>query len=202
MDVQKVGAFIAQCRKAKNLTQNELAVKLFITDRAVSKWERGKGLPDVSLMHPLCALLEISLSELLNGEKIAEPEKTQKAEQKIMDLLRERQQSKKKIGLSFAVMAAGLLTLFGSVLIAAYAPAFETWARVLTAVSGLVILSICVVVAVILQVDTGCYECMNCHERFYPTPGEFMKGLQTPTRRRLKCPHCGRITWCKFRLNK
>ena len=71
MDLIKTGKFIADCRKKKNITQEQLAEKLNITDRAVSKWERGLSLPDADKMLDLCNILDINVNELLNGEKIA-----------------------------------------------------------------------------------------------------------------------------------
>ena len=70
MNQVKIGKFIADCRKRKNLTQADLAEKLNITDRAISKWETGKGMPDSSIMLDLCKELEISVNELLSGEMI------------------------------------------------------------------------------------------------------------------------------------
>ena len=70
MNLSKIGKFIAKCRKVKGLTQEQLAEKLYITDRAVSKWERGLSLPDAGIMLELCSLLDINVNELLNGEKI------------------------------------------------------------------------------------------------------------------------------------
>ena len=78
MNQVKIGAFIAECRKKQNLTQLQLAEKLYITDKAVSKWERGIAMPDSSLMLDLCEILKISVDELLNGEKISMEEKNQK----------------------------------------------------------------------------------------------------------------------------
>lgn len=72
MEQEKIGRFIAICRKEKKLTQEQLAEKLNITSKAVSKWENGKGLPDVSIMQKLCEILNITLNELFNGEKIKE----------------------------------------------------------------------------------------------------------------------------------
>ena len=71
MDQLKIGKFIAECRKQKNLTQMQLAEKLGITDKAISKWERGIAMPDTSIMLELCDILSISVNELLSGEKIS-----------------------------------------------------------------------------------------------------------------------------------
>ena len=70
MDQEKIGKFIASCRKKQNLTQMQLAEKMNVTDRAVSKWERGKAMPDSSIMLELCGVLKISVNELLSGEEI------------------------------------------------------------------------------------------------------------------------------------
>ena len=71
MNQEKIGKFIASCRKKQKLTQEKLAEKLGITDRAVSKWETGKAMPDTAIMLELCDLLHITVNDLLNGEKIS-----------------------------------------------------------------------------------------------------------------------------------
>ena len=91
MDQKKTGAFIAQCRKEKNLTQMQLAELLEITNQAVSKWENGRGMPDVSLLQPLCNVLDISLNELFSGEHISAEEYKGKAEENISNLFKEKQ---------------------------------------------------------------------------------------------------------------
>lgn len=91
MDQKRIGAFIAQCRKEKNLTQMQLAERLGITGQAVSKWENGRGMPDVSLLQPLCDVLGISLNELFSGEHISAEEYKGKAEDNISKLFKEKQ---------------------------------------------------------------------------------------------------------------
>lgn len=96
MDQKKIGTFIAQCRKEKKLTQMQLAEILNITNQAVSKWENGKGLPDVSLLEPLCTALDISLNELFSGEHISPEDYKDKAEENISNLFKEKQLAKLK----------------------------------------------------------------------------------------------------------
>lgn len=91
MDQKRIGAFIAQCRKEKTLTQMQLAELLGITNQAVSKWENGRGMPDVSLLQPLCDALGISLNELFSGEHISAEEYRGKAEENISRLFKEKQ---------------------------------------------------------------------------------------------------------------
>lgn len=87
MNQEKIGKFIATCRKEKNLTQVELAEKLGVTDRSVSKWENGKCMPDLSLFKPLCEELGITINELLSGEKIKEEIYQEKFEENIVNTI-------------------------------------------------------------------------------------------------------------------
>ena len=80
MDQEKIGKFIATLRKEKGLTQQELAEKLGITKNAVSKWERGLGLMDMSLLKPLSEILDVSVTEILNGERFLKEEINTKSE--------------------------------------------------------------------------------------------------------------------------
>ena len=106
MDQIKIGKFIADERKRKGYTQKQLSEKLAISDKTISKWERGNGFPEVSLLLPLCNELEITVNELLSGERVSEEEYLKKAEENMVNLVRETQESKKKIVLS--AMIAGL----------------------------------------------------------------------------------------------
>ena len=88
MNIDKVGNFISERRKAKKLTQEKLAEKLNISDRAISKWERGICLPDASIMIPLCEILDINVNELLSGEMLNEKEYNKKSEELLLELKR------------------------------------------------------------------------------------------------------------------
>ena len=100
MDQVKIGKFISQMRKEKGLTQKQLGEELLISDKTVSKWETGKGLPEVSLMLPLCEKLGINVNELLTGERIPEEDYKKKAEENIMNIMREKEESIRKIIIS------------------------------------------------------------------------------------------------------
>lgn len=89
MDLSKIGKFIAECRKAKKLTQEQLVDKLSITDRTVSKWERGLSLPDASIMLELCNILDISINELLNSENLNMENYKEKNEELLIELARQ-----------------------------------------------------------------------------------------------------------------
>ena len=100
MDQIKIGRFIAETRKSKNLTQKQLAEKLSISDKTVSKWECGKGLPDVSIMFDLCEELQITVNDLLTGERVSKIDYQKKAEENMMNLMKENQENKKRMILS------------------------------------------------------------------------------------------------------
>lgn len=87
MNQEKIGKFIASCRKKNNLTQLELAEKLGVTDRSVSKWENGRCMPDLSLFKPLCEELDITINELLSGEKINKEIYQEKFEENIVNTI-------------------------------------------------------------------------------------------------------------------
>ncbi|MBR2248416.1 MAG: helix-turn-helix transcriptional regulator [Bacilli bacterium] len=97
MDQIKIGKFIAECRKENNLTQMQLAERLNITDRAISKWENGKGMPDSSIMIDLCNELKISVNELLSGERIEMKEYNKKAEENLFELNKSNEKKNKII---------------------------------------------------------------------------------------------------------
>ena len=96
MNQDKIGKFILELRKEKNMTQQELADKIGVTDRAISKWENGRGLPDLSLMKPLCDELGISINELISGEKIDKKEYQDKFEENVLNTINYSQKQIRK----------------------------------------------------------------------------------------------------------
>ena len=97
MNQEKIGRFIASCRKERGLTQARLAERLGITDRAVSKWENGKSLPDASIMLELCDLLKITVNELLSGERLDMDDYRKMAEENIVELRAYEEASNKRL---------------------------------------------------------------------------------------------------------
>ncbi len=110
MNQIEIGKFIAVCRREKKLTQAQLAEKLNITDRAVSKWETGKSLPDSSIMLELCEILGITVNELLSGEKVAAESCERKADENLIALKRKEENSIIKNRLIFTIFSGVLLT--------------------------------------------------------------------------------------------
>lgn len=201
MDQIKTGKFIAQMRKEKGFTQSQLADKLFISNKTISKWETGKGLPEVSLMLPLCEVLGINVNELLTGEKIPIAEYKEKAEENMTNLVQEAQESRKKIILSEVV---GLLSALSAVPLVVVSEMFEMHiaARIALVAIAVTVLVIGIAVAYILNREAGAFECSKCHTRFVPTMSEYVKSSHIITRRKLKCPNCGCKSYCKHVLTR
>ena len=140
MNQIKIGRFIAECRKKENLTQMQLAKKLGITDKAISKWERGVAMPDTSIMLELCDILCISVNELLSGEKInmENNNNNQKNEQLLLDMAQELERKNKTIWTSmWAIMIVSMTALIAGIFIAAFLIPEGVWQLV-------TILGICV----------------------------------------------------------
>ena len=202
MDQIKIGRFIAECRKKENLTQMQLAQKLGITDKAISKWERGMAMPDTSIMLALCDALKITVNDLLSGEKISMENNNQKNEQLLLDMAKELEKKNKTIWSSmWAIMIVSMTALFAGLFIAAYLIPEGPWQLV-------VILGLCVVFllpcfyALKLEVSVGAYKCQNCGYEIVPTYKQALNAMHMGTTRYLMCPKCNKRTWCKKVLKK
>ena len=202
MDQIKIGKFIAECRKNANLTQMQLSEKLGITDKAISKWERGISMPDTSIMLELCDILGISVNELLSGEKIQMENNDKKNEQLLLEMAKELEKKSKTIwNALWAIMTVSIIGLLGGlVLVALFIPE-GPWMLV-------AILSLCVVFlipcfyALKLEVSVGAYKCKNCGYEIVPTYKQALNAMHRGTTRYLKCPNCNKRTWCKKVLKK
>ena len=201
MDQLKIGKFIADCRKRKNLTQMQLAEKLGITDKAISKWERGIAMPDSSIMLELCDILSISVNELLSGEKIS-MENNQKNEQLLLEMAKELERKNKTIWYSmWAIMIVSITALFAGILIAAFLIPEGIW-QLVTILGTCIVFLIPCFYALKLEVSVGAYKCKNCGCEIVPTYKEAMNAMHMGFTRYLKCPKCNKRTWCKKVLVK
>ena len=201
MDQIKIGKFIAEERKAKKYTQRELADKLSISDKTISKWERGNGFPEVSLLLPLCNELEITVNELLSGERLQEMDYKKKAEENMVNLVKEAQESKKKIIMSAMV---AVLVIVAAIPLFVVAGMFEmqVWTRVLLMGIGFVIMVMGITIACVLDREAGAFECPECKERFVPDMKSYVMGPHTITKRKLTCHKCGCTKYCKHVLTR
>ena len=197
MDQIKIGKFISEMRKEQNLTQRQLADSLSISDKTISKWERGKGLPEVSLMMPLCDILGISVNELLSGEKIVMENNERKYDQLLLKMAKELEEKNKTIWRTmWVIMIVSITALLAGIFLTAFLIPEGPWQLVS-------MLGICIVFmipcfyAVKLEVSVGAYKCKNCGNEFVPTYREVMMAMHRGFTRHLVCPVCGKRTWCK-----
>jgi transcriptional regulator with XRE-family HTH domain/DNA-directed RNA polymerase subunit RPC12/RpoP len=197
MDQKITGNFIAELRRERSLTQRELADKLLISDKTVSKWEQGRGFPDVSLMLPLCEILGITVNELLSGKRLQRDEYQQNAEKNMVRLMQDKKEFKLKFLVECLVMVVVLTACLALCVVAGYAELSMGW-RIGLIVLALVIVLIGCVAGVILERTSFAYRCVNCEHSFVPTVGAYLMGAHTLTKRHLKCPKCGKRTWCKL----
>ena len=202
MNQIKIGKFIAACRKQVNLTQMQLAEKLGITDKAVSKWERGIAMPDTSIMLELCDILHISVNELLCGEKISMENNNQKNEELMLAMAKELEQKSKTVWTSmWAIMIVSMTALLAGIFTVAFLVPEGPLMAVLMIALCVVFLIPCFY-AVKLEVSVGAYKCKKCGTEIVPTYKEAMMALHRGFTRHLYCPTCGKRTWCKKVLEK
>ena len=203
MDQEKIGKFIAACRKEKGLTQAVLAEKLGITNRAVSKWETGRCMPELSVMPELCELLGISVSELFKGERIAAEKIEESSNELLLELRKLEETSNKKL-LSFErfliflfIPVCVLLIISGALIISAMLPL-----GIILMASGFATIIICAILGLKIEHDAGYYECPNCGERYVPTMKAVVMAPHIGTSRKMKCPKCGQKGYHKKAMVK
>lgn len=207
MEQIKIGKFIASCRKEQCMTQAVLAEKLGISDRAVSKWETGKSMPDSGIMLELCELLKINVNELLSGEHITMEDYNAKSEEVILGLKSENEKYAKRLLRSEAYIVvvgvvASLAMIIAGTIIALKNGENDPLAVVLI-VSGCVIVVAAALIGLGIEVKTGYYECAECGHIYKPS--SLLKtafAIHMNTTRYMKCPKCGKRCWQKKVLTK
>lgn len=201
MDSIKIGKFIAEMRKQQQLTQAQLANELNISDKTISKWECGKGLPEVSLMLPLCERLGISVNDLLSGGIVTSSDYEKKAEENMINLIKENEESKKKFTISMINGSITIIAVISLVLLAAFLE-IPVAVRIALIVLALVTAFFGTAGAAILDRESGIFECSYCNEMFVPSMRDYTKGVHTFTKRRLTCPKCGKTGMFKHRITR
>ena len=201
MDQIRIGKFIAQSRKLKDLTQRQLADALSISDKTISKWECGKGLPEVSLMLPLCAALEITVNDLLSGERVSSTDYQEKAEGNMINLMKENEENKKRMALSIITGVITIIAVCALIVIASLID-LPTIVRIILIAFSVAVAAAGIAAAAMLEIQAGYFECPYCKELFVPGMGEYVKGYHTITKRRLTCPKCGETGMCRHRVTR
>lgn len=202
MEQVKIGKFIASKRKEQVLTQLQLAEKLGITDRAVSKWETGKSLPDASLMPELCKLLKITINDLLCGEVVSVENYNEKAEKALLEMVKKEEMQNKKLMMYENVIGFGsTLSFLIQVLVAVFFVK-NTTVQILLFILAFVFLIVGVSFALKIEAETGYYECQKCHNKYVPKYSSVYFAMHLGTTRYMKCPKCGKKSWQKKVMSK
>lgn len=202
MDQIKIGRFIAQKRKEQSMTQMQLAEKLGITDRAVSKWETGKSIPDASVMLELCDLLKITVNDLLCGEVVSMDNYNEKTEKNLLEMVKLKENADKRLLLLEIVMGIiSLLFLFSMVIIASLFE-MQDWLRIVLILFGFAVFIVGGAFAIRIEQTAGYYECAKCGHKYIPTYGNVLWSMHMGRTRYMKCPHCGKKSWQKKVISK
>ena len=202
MDQIKIGKFIAECRKKKNMTQATLEEKLNITDRAISKWETGKGMPDSSIMLELCKELNISVNELLSGEMIEMNNYDRKAEENLIELKKQKEESDKNmLKLEMSIGYISSIAFLVLVFVASFVEMYSI-IRIMLIILGSIIFSIGVANAIKIEQTAGYYECGKCHYKYIPLYKSVLFSMHYGRTRYMKCPKCKEKSWNKKELTK
>ena len=203
MDQVKIGKFISNERKAKGYTQKQLSELLAISDKTISKWECGNGFPEASLLLPLCNELEITVNELLTGERISQQNYKKKAEENMVNMIREKEENKQKILLTTIIGVISTITFVTLLLVVCfYTDVITLPIKIVLMIIALSVFGVGLCVAMWGDRKIGYFKCRNCNELFTPTFMQYNMGMHLLSTRYLKCPHCKTRTWCRKIMTK
>jgi transcriptional regulator with XRE-family HTH domain len=202
VDQVKVGKFIAACRKNQNLTQMQLAEILGITDRAVSKWETGKAMPDSSLMLELCDTLKITVNDLLSGEVVTMENYDKEMEKKLLEMVKQKEENDRRLlQLEWVIGILSVIVICVPVFLGAFLP-MDDWARIIVIFSGFIPGFVGIFYAVKIEQVAGYYECKCCGHRYVPTYKAVNLAMHMGRTRYMRCPQCDKKSWQKKVLTK
>ncbi len=202
MNLLKIGKFIAEQRKKNGLTQMQLAERLNITDRAVSKWETGKSLPDSSIMLELCQILNISVNDLLSGEVVTMDNYNKELENNLLEMVKQKQEADKHL-LRMEILA-GLMACVPfavGIVIGLFVP-MEEWKQVVIVLSSMIPLLVAIPFLLRIEQVAGYYECKKCHHQYVPKYISVFLAPHVGRTRYMKCPECHKGSWHKKVINK
>ena len=202
MDQIKIGKFICEKRRSANLTQMQLAEKLGVSDRAVSKWENGRAMPDSSIMLDLCGILKISVNDLLCGEVVTVNDYNEKLEQNLLEMIKQKEENDRRL-LAVEIVLGILSTviLLVPIMIAALLP-MEDWQRAVLIFVGFIPAFVGFFFALKIEQVAGYYECRKCGHRYVPDYKSVSMAMHMGRTRYMCCPECNQRSWQKKVISK
>ncbi len=202
MDQIKIGKFISECRKDQNLTQAQLAELLGITDRAISKWETGRSMPDSSLMLELCSILKITVNDLLSGEKISMENYNKELENNLIEMVKQKAESDRRLlRVEIVLGICCILPLLAAAIITLTVP-MEEWIAGIIAAASLLPILIATPFALKIEQKAGYYKCEKCGHTHVPTFKSVFFAMHVNRTRYMKCPKCNQKSWQKKVIDK
>ncbi len=203
MNQIKIGNFIARKRKEHNLTQKQLADKLSISDKAISKWENGRCMPDVAVMLDLCNVLNITVNDLLNGEVVIMENYKEKSEELLLEMVKEKEERDKMLLIAEVIIGiVSLIPLLIATVFVAYNQGIEEWVRTITVLASIIPLLIALPFLIKIEQKAGYYRCSECGHCYVPTFKSVLWSMHMGRTRKMKCPKCGKKSWQKKIVKK
>ena len=203
MDQIKIGKFISSKRKEAGLTQVQLAEKLNVTDRAVSKWETGRSLPDASIMLELCSILKITVNDLLSGEVVDMDNYKEKTEETLIEMIKEKEERDRMLLKAERIIGIiCIIPLLSASIFAAYNEGLAEWIRAAIVFGSIVPFLIAVPFLITIEQKAGYYKCAECEHCYVPTFKSVLMAPHMGYTRKMKCPKCGKKSWQKKVLSK
>lgn len=201
MDQIKIGKFIQEKRK-KSLTQSELAEKLNVSDRAVSKWENGNCIPDVSNIQELCKILNITINDLFSGCVVDMKDNEKKLEENLLEMIKIKEQRDKELLIleTFIGVIVSMI-MFLCIMIASFVQ-MDNWIRIVLIVFGIIPFVIGICYAIRIEQISGYYKCSNCNYKYIPTYKSVLFSTHFNRTRKMKCPNCNKKSWHKKVISK
>lgn len=202
MDLIKIGKFISSKRKEKNITQEKLAEKLNISDRAVSKWENGICLPDAGNIRILCELLDVTINDLFSGEIVDMKDNEKKLEENLLEMTKLKEEKDKQL-LRLEIIIVLIVTIsFLTLMFISSFIKMDAWIRILLILIGFIIFIIGISYAIEIEQKVGYYECQKCYHKYIPTYQRVLWAMHIGRTRYMKCPKCKKHSWNKKVLSK
>ena len=202
MDQVKIGKFIAECRKNQNLTQMQLAEKLCITDRAVSKWETGRSMPDSAIMLELCEILKITVNDLLCGEVVTMENYNKEMEKNLLEMVKQKEESDRRLLHIEIVMGICCIIPFIAAAIIALLVPMKEWIATVMVIASIIPLLVATPFALKIEQKAGYYECNKCGHRHIPKYNSVFFAMHMGRTRYMKCPECNERSWQKKVISK
>ena len=195
MDLIKIGKFISSKRKERNITQSDLAEKLGITDRAISKWENGICMPDAGTMPELCKILNITINDLFSGEVVDMKDNEKKLEENLLEMTKMKEDKDRQLlRQEIYIGIVSVVVLLGGISITMLIDMSDISRGIIIGTSFILFL-IGMINALRIEQTAGYYECSNCHNKYVPTYKSVFFAQHMNRTRKMRCPKCGKKSW-------